>query len=257
MTPNNSKDQDLPLMVHLIELRDRLIKAAIAVILCALICFYFSGEIWNFLVAPLNQALEETGKGTMAVHNVFEGIITQLKIAFLAGALLASPIVSYQIWQFIFPALTDEEVKMVAPLSFFSSILFLLGVSFGYFVIFQFVFPFFLSVTGDDIEAVLSINSYLNTATKLLLSFGLSFQLPVGIFFLARIGLIDHIDLLQFFRYAIVVIAIVSAFLTPPDPLSQLLMAAPLLVLYGIGIVISYFASTKTREDTEHSESPD
>jgi len=124
-----------------------------------------------------------------------------------------------------------------------------MGVSFGYFVIFQFIFPFFLEITAEDIEAVLSINSYLTTATKLLLSFGVSFQLPIVIFFLARTGLIDHKDLLHFFRYAVVVIFIVAAFLTPPDPLSQMLMAVPLLVLYVIGIVISYFVSTKVREE--------
>lgn len=249
MTVDNPKDKDLPLMEHLIELRDRFIRSGIAVLITTSICFYFANDIWDFLVAPLNKALEETGKGTMAIHDVFEGFLTQLKIAVLAGILLASPILSYQIWKFIYPALSDQEVRWVLPLSFFSTLLFLMGVSFGYFVIFQFIFPFFLEITAEDIEAVLSINSYLTTATKLLLSFGVSFQLPIVIFFLARTGLIDHKDLLHFFRYAIVVIFIVAAFLTPPDPLSQLLMAAPLLVLYVIGIVISYFVSTKVREE--------
>lgn len=249
MSAENPKDKDLPLMVHLIELRDRFIRSGIAVLITTSVCFYFADDIWEFLVAPLNKALEETGKGTMAIHDVFEGFLTQLKIAFLAGVLAASPIISYQMWKFVFPALTKEEVRWVVPLSFFSTLLFFAGVSFGYFVIFQFIFPFFLEITSDDIEAVLSINSYLTTATKLLLSFGISFQLPIVIYFLARTGMVDHKDLIKFFRYAIVVIFILAAFLTPPDPLSQGLMAAPLLILYLVGIVISYFVSTKVREE--------
>ena len=249
MSVNHPKDKDIPLMEHLVELRDRFIRSSIAVLITTSVCFYFANDIWDFLVAPLNKALEESGKGTMAIHDVFEGFLTQLKIAFLAGVLTASPIISYQMWKFIYPALTKEEVRWILPLSFFSTILFLTGVSFGYFIIFQFIFPFFLEVTSDDIEAVLSINSYLTTATKLLLSFGISFQLPIVIYFLARTGLVDHKDLISFFRYAIVVIFILAAFLTPPDPLSQMLMAAPLLILYLIGIVISFFVSTKVREE--------
>ena len=243
-TPN---DVEMPLLEHLVELRDRLIRAAIAVLLTSLICFYFVNDIWNFFAQPLNEALEQTGKGTLAVHDVFEGIITQLKISVLAGVLFASPVVFYQGWKFIYPALTQEEAKFIVPLSLSSTVLFLLGTSFGYFVIFQFIFPFFLEVTSSDIEAVLSINAYLNTATKLLLAFGTSFQLPIIVFFLSRTGVIDHLDMLHSFRYATVAILILSAFLTPPDPLSQVLMACPLLVLYVIGIGISYTTSTKVR----------
>ena len=241
----------MPLLEHLIELRDRLIRAAAAVTVTTLICFYFAPEIWTFLVAPLNDALEQTGKGTMAVHDVFEGIITQIKISLLSGILLASPVVFYQGWKFIYPAMTQKEAKAILPLSIASSILFILGVSFGYFVIFQFIFPFFLEITTKDVAAVLSINLYLNTATKLLLAFGISFQLPIGVFFLSKTGLIDHTDMLNSFRYAMVVILVLSAFLTPPDPLSQVLMACPLLILYVIGIGISYITSTKVREPIE------
>ena len=249
MTKKATNDREMPLLEHLIELRDCVVRAGIAVLLCTLVSFYFANDIWSFLVAPLNEALESTGKGTMAVHNVFEGIITQIKIALLTGVLFSSPVIFYQGWNFIYPALTKDEVKAILPLSIASSFLFLLGVSFGYFVIFQFIFPFFLEITTKDIEAVLSINAYLNTATKLLLAFGASFQLPIGVYFLSRTGLIDHIDMIKSFRYAMVVILVLSAFLTPPDPLSQVLMACPLLVLYIIGIGISYFASTKKREE--------
>ena len=111
---------------------------------------------------------------------------------------------------------------------------------------------------GDDIEAVLSINAYLGLATKLLVAFGVSFQLPIGIYFLARVGLVDHLDLFKSFRYAVVAMFVVSAIITPPDILSQCLMAGPLVILYGVGIVLAYFFSTKERDEddppTEHSE---
>jgi len=251
LTPH---DQDLPLMVHLIELRDRLVISIVATVICIFVAFAYVEPLWDFLVAPLNDALKATEHGTMATIDVFEGIITQLKVSVLGGVLLASPVVFYQIWQFIYPALTKEEAKWILPLSLSSSLLFFAGVTFGYSIIFRYLFPFALEISGKDVPAMLSINSYLMTATKLLLAFGVSFQLPVGAFVLSKIGLVDHKDLLGFFRYAIVIILIVSAILTPPDPLSQLLMAMPLTILYGISIGIAFIFSTKERleeqEDT-------
>lgn len=248
MTPSKTpNDKDLPIIEHLTELRDRVVWAALATLISVAICFTYVGPIWDFLVAPLNEALKATGKGSLATHDVFEGIITQLKVSLLAGILLASPVIFYQIWKFIFPALTEKEASLILPVSFASTLLFFGGVTFGYSVIFEYLFPFALEVTADNVEAVLSINSYLGTSTKLLLAFGLSFQLPVIVFMLARLGMIDQQDLMKFFRYAVVIILIVSALLTPPDPLSQMLMAIPLIVLYGISIVIAYIFSTKER----------
>ena len=130
------------------------------------------------------------------------------------------------------------------------------GASFGYFVIFDFAFPFFLEVTeslDQDIEAVLSIHAYLGLATKLLVAFGACFQLPIVLYFLARIGLVDHRDLFNSFRYAVVGMFVVSAIITPPDIMSQCLMAGPLILLYGVGIVLAYFFSTKERDEAEEA----
>ena len=246
MTASNTpNDRDLPILEHLVELRNRVVWSALATLISVAICFAYVGPIWDFLVAPLNQALEATGKGSLATHDVFEGIITQLKVSLLAGILLASPIISYQIWKFIFPALTEKEASLVLPVSFASTLLFAGGVTFGYSVIFEYLFPFALEVTADNVEAVLSINSYLGTSTKLLLAFGLSFQLPVVVFMLSKLGLVHHRDMMTFFRYAVVIILIISALLTPPDPLSQMLMAIPLIALYGVSIIIAFIFSTK------------
>ena len=247
----NPKDKDLPIIEHLIELRDRLVIAVLSIIVAIFVCFFYVNEIWAFLVAPLNDALANTTNGTLATTDVFEGMITQLKVAVLAGIVVASPMCFYQTWKYIFPALTITEARIILPVSFASTVLFLLGVAFGYYVIFDYVFPFALELNGDDIQAVLSVNAYLMTSTKLLLAFGVCFQLPIVTFVLARLGFIDHKDLFGFFRYAIVLILIISAILTPPDPLSQILMAMPLTMLYALGIVIAFMFSTKTREEEE------
>ena len=244
----------MPLVEHLTELRDRLIRIIGFGFLGCAICFAFAQPIWDGLVSPMNEALERTGRGTMAITEPLEGFITYMKVAALAGFGLASPLIFHQIWSFIAPGLYPHEKKAILPLALASSVLFIGGASFGYFVIFDFAFPFFLEVTESldkDVEAVLSINAYLGLATKLLIAFGASFQLPIVLYFLARAGLVDHIDLFNSFRYAVVGMFVVSAIITPPDILSQCLMAGPLMLLYGVGIVLAYFFSTKERDEDE------
>lgn len=246
----------MPLMDHLKELRKRLIIAIVATLVGMLGCFGFVEEIWQFLVAPMNDALEATGKGTMAITEPLEGFMTLLKVAGVGGVAFASPVISYQFWKFVAPGLYPKEKRLILPLVFASTFLFLTGVVFAYFVIFKYAFPFFIEVNPEGVEAVLSMQSYLGVATRLLLAFGASFQLPVVVFFLARAGLIDARDMTKFFKYAVVAMFIVSAMLTPPDIVSQLLMAGPLILLYGIGIIIAWMVSTKERddEDEEHDD---
>jgi sec-independent protein translocase protein TatC len=172
-------------------------------------------------------------------------VVTYLKVAVLAGFFAASPVVFHQTWMFIAPGLYDQERRVVIPLVVASTTLFLGGAAFGYFIIFRYGFEFFLSVIDLETAAVLSINSYLMTATKLLVAFGSCFQLPVVVFFLARTGLIDARDMITGFRYAIVGIFVVAAIITPPDPLTQMLMAGPLVLLYGVGILIAAIFSKK------------
>ncbi len=238
----------MPLMEHLKELRRRLLISLAAGLVGMLVCLGFAQHIWDFLVAPMNEALAATGRGTMAITEPLEGFLTTMKVGAVAGIGLASPVIFYQVWAFVAPGLYPREKRLIVPLVFASTALFLLGAAFGYFVIFRFAFPFFLTVMSDDVSAVLSIASYLSLATKLLLAFGASFQLPVVVFALARLGLIDHRDMTRFFRYSVVAIFVIAAFLTPPDVLSQLLMAGPLIVLYGLSIGVAWLFTTKKRE---------
>jgi sec-independent protein translocase protein TatC len=245
----------MPLMDHLLELRRRLIWTLVAVTIGVCICLNWVEDIWNFLVAPMNAALEKNsvnGGGTMAITEPLEGFMTYLKVAGVAGLGLSSPVVFWQFWRFVAPGLYPSEKKYILPLAFSSTSLFLLGAAFCYWVIFAFAFPFFLEVTADNVQAVLSISAYLSLATMMLIAFGVSFQLPVVVFVLARMGLIDHLDMIRSFRYSIVAIFVVAAILTPPDVLSQVLMAAPLTVLYLIGIGIAWMFTTKVREPEEN-----
>ncbi len=238
----------MPLMEHLRELRKRLIHGGISVGVGVVVCFFFAPDIWDFLVAPMNDALRANDAGTMAILAPLEGVVTYLKVAVASGFFVAAPVIAWQIWSFVGPGLYAKEKKVLLPLVFASTLLFVGGAAFGYFVIFKYAFGFFLSVTAGTAEAVMSMEAYLKTATRLLLAFGLSFQLPVVVFFLSRIGLIDARDMIKGFKYSIVAIFGVAALITPPDILTQSLMAAPLVLLYGVGIIISAIVSTKKRD---------
>ena len=251
--PRSEKEFDpveayqMPLMEHLRELRKRMIVSMVALAIGCGTALVFVDDIWAFLVKPMNEALETSGRGSMGVTGVLEAFLTQLKVAALAGALGASPILSWQIWRFVAPGLYPNEKRMVVPLVFFSTTLFLGGAAFAYAVIFQFAFPFFIEIAPEDVEHLIKIENYLGLATRLLLAFGVCFQLPVVAFFLARAGLIDARDMWQFIRYAVVGIFVLSAMLTPPDVVSQLLMAAPMMVLYFVGMAVAWIFTTKER----------
>lgn len=245
MNHDELQDSEMPLIEHLKELQLRVIRAGIIVGIAMLICFFFYKELWLILVGPIINALETTGKGSLSQLKLLDGVINQLKVAGLAGLFFASPAVFYQGWQFVAPALLKKEKRFIIPLAFASTVLFLLGAAFGYFVIFDFIFPFLLEASPENVKANISIDDALNTTTKLLFGFGVCFQLPVIAYFCGRAGMIDHKDLMTFFRYAVVAIFVVSAFLTPPDPISQCLMAIPLTGLYGISIVIVWLTHKK------------
>jgi sec-independent protein translocase protein TatC len=237
----------MPLMEHLKELRRRILIAGGTIAVCVLGCFFVAQDIWGFLVQPMNEALRAQDAGSMAVLTPLEGIVTYMKVALVAGLFAAAPVIAWQVWAFVGPGLYTREKRVLVPLTICSTLLFVAGAAFGYFVIFKYAFGFFLAVTEGTAEAAISMESYLQTATRLLAAFGLSFQLPIVVYFLARIGLIDARDMVRGFKYSIVGIFIVAAVITPPDVLSQCLMAAPLTVLYGVGVVIAALVSTKKR----------
>ena len=235
----------MPLMQHLVELRRRLIISLAATFVCMCATYFYAERIWTFLAEPMNEALVKHN-GRLIQLDPLEGFTNQLRVAGLAGFLIASPIVMYQIWRFVAPGLYPKEQKVIVPLAMASTVLFALGVTFGYFGVFKYAFPFFLDITYTGVEAQIPINTYLSMATNMLLAFGICFQLPIVVFFAARIGLVHHRDLIAGFRYAMVGILIIAAMMTPgPDIISQLIMALPLTLLYIAGIGVAWVFSTK------------
>ncbi len=267
----DAEETRMPLLEHLRELRHRLLVAVGAVLAGMAVCFAFASELLAFMTAPMREVLgglDDTAVDraytflTVPIHRVYEpvisegtlaitsspleGVYTYMLVAAAGGAILASPVVTYQLWRFVAPGLYKTERRVVLPLALSSTLMFLLGSLFAYAVIFPVAFPFFLTVI--DAEAVLSIDGYLKTVVRMMLAFGLCFQLPVGTWFLARLGLVDHKDMIKGFRYAVVAIFVIAAIITPPDILTQILLGVPLVILYGVGIVVAYFATSKVRE---------
>ncbi len=270
----------MPLIEHLRELRTRVIYAAIAVGIGMVVSLVMVDTMYAVLTAPLRLVIPEAGgvhpdidglyrsvlgetmtawaskvqvKGTLAItSSPLEGIYTYFRVALWGGVGMSIPVVSWQVWQFIAPGLYNTERRLVYPLVFFSSLLFLAGGSFAFFVILPLALPFFLTVL--DAEALLSVEGYLGTVVRMTIVFGACFQLPVVTWFLAKLGLIDHIDMIKGFRYSIVGIFLVAAIVTPPEVLTQVVLAVPLILLYGVGIVVAWFSSTKVREPEDEDE---
>lgn len=242
----------MPLMEHLKELRDRLLRATAALIVAMLNSLAFADEIIGFIRAPADEALAAAGvPGDLSlVSSPFEGIYVYLRASFLGAIALASPVISWQLWSFVAPGLYKAERRLILPLAAASTFLFLLGAGFSYYVIFPQAFPFFFTIVDANVN--LSLEGYLSAVIRMMLAFGLSFQLPVGAFFLARLGLIDAQDMIKGFRYAVVAIFVVAALITPPEVLTQMLLAAPLVALYGVGIIVAWLFSTKVREVESH-----
>ena len=230
----------MPLTAHLEELRTRLIRALLAIAIGFAACYGFSEPLVTFLIRPLQSIRPE--QALVIGTGVTDAFFTKLKVSAVAGIFLASPAVFYQAWQFVAPGLYERERRVAMPFSLAASFFFVAGAAFCYYAVFPVAFRFFLEqFTSIDIAPQIRVNEYLSFVSRMLLAFGATFELPVATFFLARIGLVTHRMMMAVWRYAIVVIFIVAAVLTPgPDVASQMLMATPLLILYGLSIGIAY-----------------
>jgi sec-independent protein translocase protein TatC len=233
-------DRKLPFLGHLEELRSRLVASAIAVGIGFAICYIFAEQLFLILASPLKNVMPEGD------HLIFtslpEMFFTYLKVSFVTGVLLASPVVFYEMWMFIAPGLYRNEKKLVIPFVTISTFLFVGGSLFAYFIVFPFGFKFFIGFSSDLVKALPSVKQYFSFSIKLLFAFGLVFEMPVVIFFLAKLGLVTTPFLKKNRKYALLLIFIVSAILTPPDVITQCMMAVPLLTLYEVGILVSRFA---------------
>lgn len=234
-------DVEMPLTAHLEELRWRIVKAFLAIALGGGVAYWFADDLFAVLVAPL-QAAAAGHDVRLIGTGLAEAFFTKLKVAAIAGLILALPVVLYQLWQFVAPGLHENEKRYVVPFVVFGTFFFVAGAAFCYRFVFQVGYGFFIDQYASiGIEPAIRISEYLTFSARLILAFGTTFELPVVAFFLARTGAIDHHSLIRPWRYALIVIAIVAAILTPgPDVASQMLLAAPLTLLYGTSIVIAW-----------------
>ena len=237
-----SKEKEMPFLDHLEELRWRLIKSIVTVIACAIGVYFFSEHVLAFLIAPYNDAAPKVDSG-VAQKLIFlsptGGFMIRIKISIFAAILLGLPVIFYQIWQFVVPGLLGKEKKLVPVIAFFSTLCFLTGALFCYFVVLRFGLRFLLGFETKDLVATISINEYLGFVTMLILVFGLIFELPVLALFLTKIGFLTPAFMRHYRRHGIVGMVILSAVVTPPDVFTQLLLAGPLILLYEISILIS------------------
>lgn len=234
---------------HIADLRKRLVISSLTVIVMFFVCFSFYQPILDWMMVPAEAALPKNSQ--MVAVEIQETFFTALKVAFFAGFVASLPVIFWQLWLFLAPGLYEHEKKLVIPFVFFATLMFLSGASFAYYIVVPIGFEFLIAFGSNVVTVLPSIGAYVGFFTKLLIGFGISFELPVITFFLAKIGLVDDRMLKDFFRYAIVLIFIVAAVLTPPDVVSQLLMAAPLTLLYGISIYIAKVFNPATKEEDE------
>ena len=223
---------------HLIDLRRRLVVSLIALGIAFFICFGFWELILDWMTQPLLNALVDK-KSEIIFTQVGEAFYTALKVAFFAGLFFSLPIIFRQLWLFVAPGLYESERMLVLPFVFFSSLMFACGSMFAYYIVFPFGFTYLINFGSHLFTALPSIGDYVSFFAKLMMGFGISFELPVATFFLAKLDLVDDKGLKEFFPYAVVIIFIVSALLTPPDVLTQFLMSGPLIILYGFSILIA------------------
>ena len=240
----NPAEQEQPLVQHLLELRTRLLKSIAAIAVGFLCLVFFSNDLYSFFSAPI-QALLPDGS-TMIATDVASPFFAPFKLTAFLALFLAMPYVLFQVWSFIAPGLYEKEKKLAMPLFISSVLLFYLGIAFCYYVVFPLVFGFFTSVAPVGISVTPDINSYLNFILKLFFAFGLAFEIPVATVILVRTGITSHSALAKKRPYIIVCCFIFGMLLTPPDVISQSLLAIPTWLLFEFGLILSRFISVKS-----------
>ena len=234
---------------HIADLRKRLIYSSIALVIAFFACFTVYEPILDWMMIPVEAVLPEGSK--MVAIEVQETFFTALKVAFFSGFLVSLPIILWQMWLFLAPGLYDNEKRLIIPFVVGATTMFLIGSAFAYYIVIPYGFAFLVNFGSTVVSVMPSIGKYVSFFTKLLFGFGIAFELPVFTFFLAIIGLVTDKTLKEFFKYAIVLIFIVSALLTPPDILTQFLMAGPLILLYGVSILIAKAFNPASKDDEE------
>ena len=253
-------DSKAPLLEHLIELRGRLLKCVWALFLTGAVCFYFSEQLFAFLVHPLKEAFGDGG-GRLVYKKLYEALFVQVKVANFGAFCLSFPIIANQLWAFVAPGLYAKEKKALLPFLVMTPVLFLMGASLAYYVVMPTAFHFFLQFQGNSgglqVEALPSTDAYLTLVMQFILAFGISFLMPVLLMLLNRAGFVTRAQLIGLRRYMIVAAFVVAAVLTPPDVVSQLMLAIPLLLLYEITIVAIWFTDRRKVVETDVTDTSD
>jgi sec-independent protein translocase protein TatC len=248
------EESRMPFLSHLKELRDRVRNAAIAFVLAFGVCFYFAQEIYDWLEAPVMRAWTanpKLGEFKMSFATLTEPFWVNMSVALWAGIFLASPFIFYQIWRFIAPGLYKRERKIGVFFAIFSAVFFVSGALFCYELVLNQMYKFLLDYSSEKHAPTLMLQGYLDLTRDMMLAFGAVFEMPLLIFFLSMIGMVTHRGLWKFNRWFVVLAFIIGAILTPsPDVVSQILMAAPMIVLYNLSILVSWYVTVQ-REKKE------
>ena len=252
----HAEDQELSFMEHLVELRSRLLKACLAVLVILVILLPFSRRLYATLAAPLTSVLPE-GSSMIAI-DVASPFLTPFKLALLLAVILAIPIVLYQLWAFVAPALYREEKRLARPLLYTSVFLFYAGCAFAYFVVFPLIFGFFTRVAPEGVTVMTDISKYLDFVITLFLAFGITFEVPIATIILVATGLTTIDKLKKIRAYVVVGAFAIGMLLTPPDIISQTLLALPMWALFEVGLLMSWVLlphrRTSKNDDTDDSQ---
>jgi sec-independent protein translocase protein TatC len=240
-------DSQATFITHLVELRERVLRALLAVILIFVGLFHWSNQIYSLLARPLLRTLPKGGQ--LIATEVTAPFFVPMKVTLMAAFLLALPYVLYQLWAFIAPGLYVHEKRMALPLVVASVLLFFCGMSFAYFIVFPVVFGFISSVTPTGVAMMTDIGKYLDFVMTLFLAFGVTFEVPVVVVVLVRIGVVSVAKLREIRPYIIVASFVVGAIFTPPDVLSQTMLAVPLWLLYEIGVLVASVMMRRVADD--------
>lgn len=234
---------------HIADLRKRLVISTASLFIAFFACFAVYEPILEWMMLPIEEVLAPGSQ--MVAIEVQETFFTALKVAFFSAFLVTLPIMLWQMWLFLAPGLYENEKKLIIPFVVGATVMFLIGASFAYYIVVPFGFEFLVNFGNSVVSVMPSIGKYVSFFTKLLFGFGIAFELPVFTFFLAIIGVVTDRTLKDFFKYAVVLIFVVSALLTPPDILTQFLMAGPLIILYGISIYIAKIFNPEIQEEED------
>ncbi|MES2625013.1 MAG: twin-arginine translocase subunit TatC [Pseudomonadota bacterium] len=253
MSTPESNSKELPLIAHLIELRDRILRCAAAVLLVFIALVYFANDIYSFASEPLTSQLRE-GESIISTK-VMDTFMAPLKLTFMLAVFITIPYLLHQAWAFISPGLYQNEVRVTLPILVSSVLLFYFGIAFCYYVVLNYLFDFFLQAAPEGVKNMTDISAYLDTVMKLFLSFGLTFEIPVATVLLIMSGVTTPNDLKKHRPYVIIGCFVIGMFITPPDPFSQSMVAIPMYLLFELGLLAGRMVHREEKPDETTEDS--